>query len=444
MDTILTLQELKETIVAETKENRFPYEKGLEKAPFLLPDGKRFEAIDMGKDKDMYLVPEEQQEVFLFRGQGLEFSPCYPSLYRGNPTEPEIFIERMRLIQFSRLLESHPAIIEFFKKYHFHVDVEGLAQHYGIKTSVLDLTSNIDVALFFAICPYDSKSDSYSYYNDGKEHNAILYLFRSDCDNGITPSLFPEQLFLKIHPIGLQAFARPGAQRAYGLHLERGESVKCYMYRFTFTSDDSMHYLDLYRQGEKLWVKDELVEKVKKIVGQNLFSFNLFEETYEKFLPKGFSRRQMKRKLQEMHIKFDKHVKDLIFSDDEQKVIVENWNKNIAPLMANNIVRRRWFNDSNKRRDDLKQLPYTPNIVENHLYMTPKMISNIRTLRIFMNLDPPKDAKWVNYTGTPETRKILSKSHLNSNWQEVPSSFCDIKGKPWLTEEECKIQRSKV
>lgn len=93
MDTILTLQELKETIVAEIKENRFPYEKGLEKAPFLLSDGKRFEAIDMGKDKDMYLVPEEQQEVFLFRGQGLEFSPCYPSLYRGNPTEPEIFIE---------------------------------------------------------------------------------------------------------------------------------------------------------------------------------------------------------------------------------------------------------------------------------------------------------------------------------------------------------------
>lgn len=52
--------------------------------------------------------------IFLYRGQNKEYIPCVPSLYRGNPSDVDIFIERMRLVMFERLLESHPVIVDFF------------------------------------------------------------------------------------------------------------------------------------------------------------------------------------------------------------------------------------------------------------------------------------------------------------------------------------------
>lgn len=57
----------------------------------------------------------------------------------------------------------------FFKRHQFVVNEEGLAQHYGLRTEILDLTSNLDVAIFFAICKYNSKTDIYDYFReDGK------------------------------------------------------------------------------------------------------------------------------------------------------------------------------------------------------------------------------------------------------------------------------------
>ena len=40
-----------------------------------------------------------------------------------------------------------------------------------------DLTSNLDVALFFATCKYDKKTDTYDYYHDKGEHEGVLYVF---------------------------------------------------------------------------------------------------------------------------------------------------------------------------------------------------------------------------------------------------------------------------
>ena len=81
-----------------------------------------------GSDK-ICLIPQIEGSFFLFRGQNQEYIPCYPSIYRGYPSESQIFINRMRLMLFKHLIESHPVVNQFFKKNRFFVDIEGLAQH---------------------------------------------------------------------------------------------------------------------------------------------------------------------------------------------------------------------------------------------------------------------------------------------------------------------------
>ena len=434
---MMDLQTLKETIAAEIEKTKLPYDKGLEKVPFLVPNGECFEAIDLGNNKELYLFPEEGQKTFLFRGQTKEFIPCFPTIYRGNPSQIDIFINRMRLVQFERLLKTHPVVNVFFNKHHFHVDIEGLAQHYGLRTSVLDLTSSLDVALFFAMCPYDIKTDTYTCYNDGKEHNGIIYVFNAAYDNDVCPTFTEEQLFQKIQPIGFQAFARPGMQRGYGIHIKEGESIKCYLYRFRFTCDDSKAYLNHYQNGEKLWVKDELVEKAKLIATQTEFSFNLFGETFKKFRPKGFSRNKLKAELSRL-IKLSSDCKDLEFSEDERKAIVDSWNRNQAQNAATHIVRRRWFKDGNDNDNFTHGPGYKPQIEEDHKYFTPEIISRINLLKTVAHVDPPLNAEWVNYMKTPDEHRI-PKKYLDEGWKKVPSCYYDVKGKPWLTLEECRI-----
>ena len=49
----------------------------------------------------------------------------------------------------------------FNEPYRFQLNRVGLTQYYYNKSSFLDLTSDIDVAKFFATCDYDNTIDSY-------------------------------------------------------------------------------------------------------------------------------------------------------------------------------------------------------------------------------------------------------------------------------------------
>ena len=54
-------------------------------------------------------------------------------------------------MEFKTFLQHLPQL-RFFESRNYYIDYVGLAQHYGLQTDMMDLTSDIDVALFFAMC----------------------------------------------------------------------------------------------------------------------------------------------------------------------------------------------------------------------------------------------------------------------------------------------------
>lgn len=392
-----------------------------------------FEAVLTGNGDEKCLIPEVGTLQYLYRGQNEEYVPCVPSIYRGNPSEEEIFVERMRLDVFCRLLDSHPVIDRFFKRHNFKVDYEGLAQHYGLKTSVLDLTSSIDIAMFFATCKYDRDADKYFCYDDGEIHEAILYVFDPILDNEPSPSVNEVDYMNKnITPIGLQAFPRPGIQQGYALHIAKGESLKCWMYRFSFTCNDSKYYYDKFDQGKTLWTVDDiLIRKTKAIANQQTFSFDVFNKTYSKFRPKGFSKTMLKRRLPS-NIILKTKVSNIEFSDEEKYQIVEEWNSIVGAEMASKIRRKPWFEHEGVDENSGK----INGISNKNDFRSLKRLDIMQTLKMIGSPDPPVGAIWINYTGKPRPKE---KCRKNVEWVKVPAYMENLFGKEYLIEEDWKI-----
>lgn len=238
--------------------------------PFVPPTGKFEIVCDSwhSPDRKLYLWPTALSYAYLFRGQGNFYPNCFPTLYRKELTYEELMIARMRLIEFELMLRQYPQV-KYFNDLGLNVDFIGLAQHYGLDTDVLDLTSELGVALFFATCDYDSAAHRYRPKEDnGKEYIGYIYAYPFVGEMMGDPKSTAD--FLKrVKPIGLQPFERPGLQRGFSIRLNKGQSFTAPLFSFSYTAEDSKRLFEKYKN---ILVDDPLASATKRIADSDSIS----------------------------------------------------------------------------------------------------------------------------------------------------------------------------
>ena len=227
-------------------------------------DEGRYNFVSDQRDKKVVrLMPTSQSPFTFYRGQSRYYNFCTPSLYRDND-EVEIAFHRLKLCEFSCLLEKHPVFREVAKI--TQVDVGALAQHYGLTTEYLDITNSKWVAAFFASTRYDYDTDSY--YPVGRDYAegyGVLYWSKNNLFDSVNQAVF----FDKNKVFGYQYFDRPTKQSSFGFLLQPGENFNTspffdkFLFRHDATASEIVFNMS-YRQ-RRFIPKDSLSVLARKI-----------------------------------------------------------------------------------------------------------------------------------------------------------------------------------
>lgn len=235
----------------------------------IVVDKDDFELVDMGGDTFRFIPGPSSP--YLYRGQVRNWPTCRPSLFRCNALNPiDLFVEYIRVADFELLLQQHPAV-KAMQGERISVDFVALAQHYGLSTNCLDLTSSIDIAAFFASC---------SRLADGG------YLPYADSDKGVifrSPwVLLDPELAGKIQIVGFQPLKRPAEQKAWGYILDKNEDFaqQSEVFHFSQSKKGSEYFYEMFEAGAKLFPPDPICSYVDRIRESKQYSFEAFHRAF--------------------------------------------------------------------------------------------------------------------------------------------------------------------
>ena len=199
---------------------------------------------------------------FMYRGQTVRYPTCGASILRGVPADEwqikaRLTLERFRVAELELVLRGHPFEVIAGKR-GFHVDYHALAQHYGIPTSLLDLTSNVEVAAFFAVARWDRDSASFQPMEDG---TGVMYRFDW--------AAFGPGYSKFFEPVGFGPGLRPARQHAWTFRPHPGVDFQSVphvsAFEFQHSKAASLELFERFDGGAWLYPPDCLASLVEKL-----------------------------------------------------------------------------------------------------------------------------------------------------------------------------------
>ncbi len=238
-----------------------------------------------------------------YRGENDDFDakyPCIPKLYRiknqeekdliGNRHFEFILIDRLKIIEFELVSKEFPQVRYAIDDY-CNVDFKALAQHYDLNTDLLDMSSDIAVAAFFATHTYDTRN-GYQLKQNGIGCLRVYIQIPNFTDSEVDLKTF--------RLIGLQPFQRPGIQCAFALRLNKSEDFSTFsgkaLFRQNAKCNSKLHEAfnecgcNILFPKEDIHDAAELIKNSKRLskmaVGQFCEENNFTVEYIEKVLAK--------------------------------------------------------------------------------------------------------------------------------------------------------------
>lgn len=255
--------------------------------PGIEHEGK-FETIVMPDGKTS-LVPCNLAFNDYYRGQSSYYEDCYPSLYREGMTPAMQFVERVKYEEFKLLISKYP-ITKIFSdglyvnypdgssgSVSLNVDSLALAQHYGIKTELIDVTVDKFVAAFFASTT--CKDDIYTPITTPRQEPGVFYHYVE-----IPLPSIPS----KLRAVGLQPFSRPGEQSGFVVEMSPKENFNKLVRRaihFQHDPEIAEFIYNYTNRSARLFPKSILKEKADDIKSSDKFSQAAFDVACSEFYP---------------------------------------------------------------------------------------------------------------------------------------------------------------
>ncbi len=215
------------------------------------------------------------QNLNLYRGQTQDYPLCGPNIFRNCTNKLETFIARLRQMEFEIVIKEHPAVQDIIQE-KIHVSFDGLAQHYGLSTEYLDVTSDPCIAAFFAVCKFDSKQECYR----PVENQNVLGVIMKTLSLAYSPTPNGEW---NLEVIGLQPFCRPGNQKAYAIKMKQGENFRAHKMLFKHDRNSSKKIYEHFNGGELLFPNDPICDIASNILYGKTFIMDAFNEAISRF-----------------------------------------------------------------------------------------------------------------------------------------------------------------
>lgn len=305
-----------------------------------------------------------------YRGQSNYYPDSKPSLWRKGTRkkkgmQPEDqFVERLKLCELKLMIDDYPLTQIFRNGIYYQsrsgamislpldVDAEALAQHYGIKTELTDLTVDLWVAAFFAATEYHWETDTYTAITDTKKHEYGVFYHYFDPSLSL-PGVNKEPA---LRAVGMQPFGRPGNQAGYVLKMKPNENMN----RMPgFEKIKFRHVADInkliynYSNCSRTFFPEELFQKklLKLRNEEHRFSKLAFEMAKKQYL-KGYTDAQIDHFLDIKNVRIvDQPL--YTFTEHERNLAINYWKKHEREYL-DKIVIREVYNGPFEFEDDAK------------------------------------------------------------------------------------------
>lgn len=210
-------------------------------------------------------VITQKRNYFYYRGENAIYGESRPSLFRNR--DSVIKLEE-RLIDLLRRYECWNFLDKFDVVKNWYIGAPNylaLAQHYGFKTEMIDITNDLKTALFFGCCKYVDRKwkplekkdieEQYSRKGTIDSRYGVLYVTRTEIMD--MQYLLSDDDWDNIIPIGYQPFMRCSKQHGFMLLPHNAENYDMYQ--------DKRFQKYKYRLSPELceWIYKEMDEGAK-------------------------------------------------------------------------------------------------------------------------------------------------------------------------------------